>query len=125
MTVRQPADTQGGPAKIDEGASMSTEVDVSVFREHRTRDELNSLLHYGHIIPGSKGWTSAYVEAHYPGWTWNELVKVFVAAGILVNRGGSPPKCDDRVVVFHFSGPTEFHVEWADGVEPEDVALKR
>lgn len=53
---------------------MSTEVDVSVFREHRTREELNSLLHYGHIIPVSKGWTRAYVEDHYPGWTWSDHV---------------------------------------------------
>lgn len=101
---------------------MSTEVDVSVFREHRTREELNSLLHYGHIIPVSRGWTRAYVEAHYPRWTWNALVKMFVAAGIFVNRGGAPPKCDDRVVMFHFSGPEEFFVEWADGEVPEDAA---
>jgi hypothetical protein len=49
----------------------------------------------------------------------------FVAAGIFVNRGGAPATCDDRVVEFHFSSPTEFYVEWVDGVEPEDVMRKR
>jgi hypothetical protein len=93
--------------------SNDVDVDVSRFREHRTREELNSLLHYGHIIPVSKGLTSAYVEAHYPRWTWNALMSIFRAADIVVpNPYGGPPKCDDRVVAFHFSSPTEFHVEW-------------
>jgi hypothetical protein len=104
---------------------MSTDVDVSRFREHLTLDECKALLHYSHSIPITRGFTATYVADHFPGWTWNELVKVFVAAGIFVNRGGSPATCDDRVVRFHFSSPEEFYVEWIDGAEPEDVALKR
>ena len=104
---------------------MSTDVDVSHFREHRTLDECKRLLHYGHVIPICHGYTENFVAENYPGWTWNELVQVFVAAGIFVNRGGAPPTCDDRVATFHFSNPTEFHVEWIDGIEPEDVAAKR
>ena len=104
---------------------MSTDVDVSHFRERRTLGECKLLLHYGHVIPICHGYTATYVAEHYPGWTWNELVQVFVAAGIFVNRGGAPATCDDRVVTFHFSSPTEFYVEWIDGIEPEDVAAKR
>jgi hypothetical protein len=95
------------------------------FREHLTLDQCNKLLHYSHVIPITKGFTAAYVADHFPGWTWNELVKVFVAAGIFVNRGGAPATCDKRVVSFHFSSPTEFHVEWVGGTEPGDVAAKR
>ena len=104
---------------------MSTAVDASSFREHRTLDECKLLLHYGHVIPICHGHTARFVAVHYPGWTWNELVAVFKAAGIFINRGGAPATCDDRVVRFHFSGPTEFYVEWIDGVEPDDVAAKR
>ena len=92
---------------------MTTEVDISQFREHRTREELNALLHYGHIIPVSKGWTREYVDTNYRGWTWNSLIGVFRSAGIVVASAcGGPPKCDDRVVMFHFSGAGDFFVEW-------------
>jgi len=91
---------------------VTADVDTSRFRHHRTRAELNSLLHYGHIIPVSKGWTKNYVDTHYPGWSWNALMNVFQAAGIVVNRGGAPPKCDDRVEMLHFSSETDFLVDW-------------
>jgi hypothetical protein len=104
---------------------VSTDIDVSRFREHLTLDECKRLLHYSHSIPIHRGFTATFVAENYPEWTWNELVQVFVAAGIFVNRGGAPATCDDRVVAFHFSSPTEFFVEWIDGTEPEDVELKR
>jgi len=50
---------------------------------------------------------------------------VHVAADIFVNRGGAPSTCDDRVATFDLSSPTDFYVEWIDGIEPEDVAAKR
>lgn len=104
---------------------MSTDVDVSGFREHLTIDQCKQLLHHSHWIPINRGYTARFVAENYPGWTWNELVKVFVAAGIFINRGGTPATCDPRVVAFHFSSPTEFLVEWGDGVEPADVMAKR
>ena len=51
-------------------------------------------------------------------------MRVFTAAGILTTRGGAPLTCDDRVVTFHFSSPSEFYVEWINGAEPKDVARK-
>lgn len=104
---------------------MSTDVEVSRFREHLTLDECKALLQYSHSIPILRGFTSSYVTEHFPGWTWNELAKVFVAAGILVNRGGAPATCDDKVVALHFSSPKVFYVVWVDGAEPDDVVLKR
>jgi hypothetical protein len=104
---------------------MTTDRDVSRFREHLTLDECKRLLGFSHWIPVNRGHSERFVEEHYPGWTFNKLVRVFVAAGIYVNRGGAPATCDDRVVSFHFSSSTDYHVEWIDGVEPEDVALKR
>ena len=95
---------------------MLTDVDVSRFREHRTREDLNALLHYGHIIPVSRGWTRAYVETRYPGWTWNALMAIFQAADVVVSsKCGGPPKCDDRVALLHFSTTDDFIVEWIDG----------
>ena len=91
---------------------MTSDIDVSHFREHRSLEECNALLHYGHIIPVSRGYTRKFVTENYPGWTWNELMQVFRSAGILINRGGSPPACDHRVITFHFSSPSEFYVEW-------------
>jgi hypothetical protein len=85
------------------------------FQQRRTREELNALLHYGHIIPVSKGWTRAFVHEHYPGWTWSGLIKVLSSAEILVNRGGAPTCCDERVEVFLFDSPDSWLVERADG----------
>ncbi|MEP7115673.1 MAG: hypothetical protein ABI862_20580 [Ilumatobacteraceae bacterium] len=104
---------------------MTTDVDVSNFREHLTLVDCKRLLHHGHVIPICHGYTAEFVVAHYPGWTWNQLVEVFVAAGIFVNRGGAPATCDNRVAMFHFSGKAEFLVEWVGGMEPEDMAIKR
>lgn len=96
--------------------------DSSSFRERRTRDELNKLLHYGHIIPISKGYTQDYVAENYPGWTWNDLVRTFVNAGVFVNRGGTPPKCRDEVAVLHFSDANSWAIEWDGGAPPVDWA---
>ena len=96
---------------------MSTDVDVPRFREHLTLDECNSLLHHSHWIPINRVYTATFVAENYHGWMWNELVQVFVAAGIFVNRGGAPVTCDDRAVTFHFSSPTVFDVGWIDETE--------
>ena len=42
------------------------------------------MLHFGHIIPVSKGWTREHVNSHFPGWTWNQLIAVCMAAQIVV-----------------------------------------
>jgi len=94
--------------------SPSSGVDRADFREHRTREQLNDLLRHGHVIPVSRGWTFDHVQANFPGWTWNQLIDIIRAAGILVSRGGSPPACHDQVAAFHFSSDTEFLVEWID-----------
>jgi len=86
------------------------------FAEHRTGREVHDLLQYGHIIPVRRGVTTAYVEQHFPGWTWNELMDIWRAAGIVhPSRHGGPPGADSRVRMIHFSSPTAFAVEWADG----------
>ncbi|ACZ30635.1 hypothetical protein Xcel_1610 [Xylanimonas cellulosilytica DSM 15894] len=89
--------------------------DVGEYAEHRSRHDLDRLLRHGHVIPVRRGVTAAYVAKHFPGWTWNELMGVWHAAGVVVSQGGSPPRCDDNVVAIHFDGPDSFLVEWTDG----------
>ena len=98
---------------------MASDTDSSSYREHRTREELNALLSHGHHIPAGKGLTWKYVEANFPGWTWNQLIAVLSAAGIL-DRRGNLPRCDDRVKLFHFNSSSEFLVEWRDGVDQRE-----
>ena len=45
---------------------MTTDVDVSHFREHRSLEECKRLLHFGHSVPISRGYTSKYVAENYP-----------------------------------------------------------
>ena len=86
------------------------------YAEHRTGVDIQNLLHYGHIIPVRRGLTQNYVAEHFPGWTWNELMAVWQAAGIEVRSdAGGPPSCDERVKAVHFNGPGYFAVEWSDG----------
>jgi hypothetical protein len=86
------------------------------YGEHRTGIEVDRLLHYGHIIPVSHGYTTEYVAEHFPGWTWNQLMAIWRAAGVVVRSGvGGPPSCDRRVKAIHFDGPDSFAIEWLDG----------
>ena len=82
-------------------------------------------MNHSRWIPINRGYTAAYVADNFPGWTWNELVKVFIAAGIHVRKEGPSAKVDDRVPSFHFSTASEFLVAWVHGVEPGDIAAKR
>ena len=84
------------------------------FAEHRTREEISKLLHHGHIIPIGKGITAAYVDRHFPGWTWNGLMAVWRAAGIVVVTPGGIPDCDPRVRRVHFTDAEHVLVEWAE-----------
>ena len=67
---------------------MSTDVDVSHFREHRTLDECKRLLHYGHVIPICHGYTSAF--GALPGVDVERARAGVRCCGIFVNRGGAP-----------------------------------
>ncbi|WP_374928159.1 hypothetical protein [Kytococcus sedentarius] len=83
------------------------------FTEHRTAQEISALLHHGHIIPVRLGITQEYVRQHFPGWTWNELMAVWRAAGIVIRTPGGIPDCDPRVRAVHFTDAERVHVEWA------------
>jgi hypothetical protein len=84
------------------------------YRNRRTRHDLNALLHYGHAIPVRHGWTRDYIEEHFPGWNWNDLLQVFRAAGIVV-YGGRELTVDEHVVEFYFDSITSWLVRWDDG----------
>ncbi|MGM7667636.1 hypothetical protein [Microbacterium sp. A93] len=94
-----------------------------LYKEVRTKKQLNELLHYGHSLPVRRGYTDEYVREHYPDWTWNALVRVLTAAGVYVGRGGSPPCCDDRVVRVHFDSEQAWRVEWDDGTNTVGPAV--
>lgn len=85
------------------------------YRENRTRAEIDRLLHYGHAIPISHGFTAEYVSGNYPGWSWNQLISALTAAGVLVRRGGSPSACHPEVVRVQFDSEWSWRVEWTDG----------
>jgi len=86
------------------------------YAERRTGAELDRLLHYGHWIPVIRGYTAEYVDEHFPGWTWNTLMLIWRAAGIVVkSEVGGPLRCDGRVKAVYFNGPDSFAVEWIDG----------
>lgn len=80
----------------------------------RSREEIAELLRFGHPIPVGKGYNRRYVADRYPGWTWNELMAVWRAAGILVPVG-SMLTCDDRAEFVRFTGPKAWEVHWSDG----------
>lgn len=91
--------------------------DFSRYDEHRSGAEMQRLLHHGHWVPVLRGYTRAYVEQHFPGWTWNRLLDVCRSAGIVdpASGGDRPLRCDDCVVQFHFTDRRSFAVEWDDG----------
>lgn len=92
-------------------------IDFSKYREHFSPEQIDALLHYGHIIPISRGFTDRYLAEHHPGWQWNDLIHVFDAAGIRVCGGGCAGYCVDGVRFLHFDNETSFAVEWEDETE--------
>lgn len=82
------------------------------YTEHRSRDDLNELLRYAHFIAVGKGHTQRYVEQHYPGWHWNELIAILRIGGVLQKGDGDRLQCDPRVRSVHFGKGSLFAVEW-------------
>lgn len=85
------------------------------YAEFRTREELAQLFTFGHPTPMGRGITRSYLQEHYDGWTWNELMEVWRAAGVVSGALGGMPTCTDGVVAIHFNNPDDLMVEWADG----------
>ncbi|WP_146084969.1 hypothetical protein [Rathayibacter sp. AY1E4] len=124
--MRGALDIREIPADATDLAPRSAEE----FAEHRTADELARFLHHVHWIPQSRGITDAFVDEYYPGRTWQGLVLVLTAAGILVSRGGSPPSLMPTVAMMHFTDATRWVVQWQDGIvtmstPPESPVLPR
>lgn len=64
--------------------------------------------------PVSRGLTATYVSNHFPGWTWNGIIAVLSAAGV-VSRGGGTLHCNPAVGAVHFDSVDSWLVEWEDG----------
>lgn len=96
-----------------DSARWQESIESTVFDQARARVDLNRLLHYGHPIPFGRGWMRKFVSENYPGWTWNELVAVLGAAGVIVP--GIPPRSHPGVGAVHFSHDGSWLVEWEDG----------
>jgi len=50
---------------------------------HLSAKQIKELIHYGHLIPMSRGITQKYVEENFPGWEWNDIVPVLIKKNIL------------------------------------------
>lgn len=85
---------------------------------HFSRDEINSVLNYCHPVPASRGFGQAYVAKHHPEWEFNELVRIFHAAGIVVLRGSGTPICQQNVKRLRTN-----KVLWFVDYEPDRVAV--
>ena len=87
------------------------------YGEHRTGLQMDRLLHHGHVIPVTRGFTRDHVDQHFPGWTWNDLLEVCRAADLLApdRPRGAPFACREQVKAVHFNSPRSLAVEWLDG----------
>lgn len=97
-----------------------TIVDPSMFAKHLTAADVDLVLHHGHWIAQSRGFTRQFLEQHHPGWSLGGLVAVFTAAGV---RAGN--RCRERVAAIHFDGPDRWLVEWTDGTTTCSQAVGR
>lgn len=86
------------------------------YRSSLTRDQIDEILHYAHIIPVSKGYTAAFMHKRYPQHEFNALMQVFRAAEIL-DRSAGMPRCRRSVAALHFTSTDSFEVDWAPAPE--------
>lgn len=95
------------------------DVDLAAYAHHLDPDDLRKLFHHGHWIPVLRGITQAYVERHYPGWSWNALTAVLEEAGVahrLGTRNMHPHFVPDRFVEsVHLNSPDDLCIVWIDG----------
>lgn len=96
------------------------------FAEHRTHAEVKKLLHHAHWIPQTKGFTQQHIDEHWSGNTFNSLLRVWKAAGIVTHVSGLGAVVTPSGVVgeandlrdfrmIHFNNAQEWAVEWPDG----------
>lgn len=99
--------------------------DPSRYRWHLTAPDLRDLARHGHVIPISRGFTQAFLDEHYPGWTWNRIIVALTKAGVMQTVEGMPA-IHPGVVTVHLvdaadpaaDGPDACCVEWRTGSRP-------
>ena len=47
------------------------------------REAIRELSNYAHWIPMVHGYTRDFVDSHYPGWEWNDLIPKMLNRGII------------------------------------------
>jgi hypothetical protein len=53
-------------------------------------EALRTITGYAHWIPALRGISQEYINHHYPGWEWNDILPVLIKKGI-VKRYSSDP----------------------------------
>jgi len=86
---------------------------VSAFEQHWHREQISEFLHYLHWIPQTKGFARKFMDDHYPGWTYSEVLAVIRDAEIVKGLNGA--WCDERVIAIHFDHRQRYLVQWFDG----------
>ncbi|GAA2079972.1 hypothetical protein GCM10009821_20320 [Aeromicrobium halocynthiae] len=95
------------------------DVDLDSYAHHLDAGAMRRIFHYGHFIPVRRGFTKAFVDRHYPGWTWNALMDLLEGAGVAHRRPGVSPHplwAPDRLVEsVHVNSPSDYCIVWIDG----------
>lgn len=84
-----------------------------------TREQVAGITRHFHWIPASRGYLSAHVSRHHPGWHANDFAKVFTQARVLVNSSiGGPPHPHEWLVAVWISHELEWFVETSRAHRP-------
>jgi len=53
-------------------------------------EALRTITGYAHWIPALRGISQEFINRHYPGWDWNEILPVLVKKGIVKRYSNDP-----------------------------------
>jgi len=53
-------------------------------------EALRTITGYAHWIPALRGISQEFINRHYPGWDWNEILPVLVKKGIVKRYSNYP-----------------------------------
>lgn len=108
--VDSPVDTKQLAARI---ASLAFSADFT---------QMQKLIHYDFVIPVSRGFSQAHLDAHYPGLLWNQVDTLLSNADVRIRpysapRGGgsSMPTVRPSLKTLNFSGQNDWVAQWRDG----------
>ena len=85
-----------------------------------TRYDIDRIMHFAHFIPVKKGLHQKHIDDKYPGWTWNQMVRLLRDTGVLIERAGGGVSLPLETRIPACQQTARNHRQWDENVVEDD-----